>query len=277
MFESLGFVKLTKADFWRIFKTAWEESFTEVNIQSGFRKTGIFPLNPELVIGPLRPRAIKTEVIVQNPPTPMTSKALRRFEKEFKRNPTAHQVDQACRIIFKLEARNAVTQHVNNGLKKALGYEKTRKSRGKRLNLLGEEAKGTQLWDAKNIQLARERLATKEAEEEAEAKRKEEEKAQKAKEREDLAIQKALRAHERKLAADSKKQAREEAKAAREAARQLRLELSATQKGPKKQPSKGRRTEPSQKVVIAVADEVVETRPVLVSRSGRVIKEKTRM
>lgn len=73
----------------------------------------------------------------------MTSKALRRVEKEFKRNPSREHVDRACRILFKLEARNAITQHVNEGLKASLGIEKMRRKRGKRLNLLGEDAKGT--------------------------------------------------------------------------------------------------------------------------------------
>jgi hypothetical protein len=167
VFNSLGAMKLSKRSFWGIFLPAWEEAMSPANVQSGWRRTGLFPWDPELVIGSVRRPAVKTEVQAPVQKTPMTSKALRRFEKEFKRYPTREHVNQACRILFKLEARNAITQHVNEGLKATLGIEKMRRKRGKRLNLIGEEAKGTQIYDTKAVAVARERLQQKQVEEEA--------------------------------------------------------------------------------------------------------------
>jgi hypothetical protein len=276
MFDSAGAIQLSKRHFWDVFRKAWEGSFSEDNIQSGWRRTGLWPWNPELVIGLLR-RPVKIEVQIINPPTPITARGLRRFEKEFKRYPTQEKVNQACRLLFKLEARNAVTQHVNKGLKASLGLEKQRRKRGKKLNLLGEEGSGTQIFDSKAIAIARTVLKAKEEAEVAEKKRKEEEKQKKAEEREELAIAKALRAQERKLKAEANKRAREEAKEAREAQKQLRKELSTAQNKGAKQPSKAGRTKPAQKVVVELDDEEEESGPVQVTKSGRVIKKKTIM
>ena len=41
--------KVGKQHFFRIFTPAWEKSATVVNIQAGFRSTGIFPFNPQAV------------------------------------------------------------------------------------------------------------------------------------------------------------------------------------------------------------------------------------
>jgi hypothetical protein len=42
-----GFSSISKSDFVDILSKIWQEKFTSGNIQSGFRKTGIFPLDPD--------------------------------------------------------------------------------------------------------------------------------------------------------------------------------------------------------------------------------------
>ena len=43
MNDSAGTISMTKSFFWPLFKRAWDKAFTEANIQSAFRKAGIWP------------------------------------------------------------------------------------------------------------------------------------------------------------------------------------------------------------------------------------------
>jgi DDE superfamily endonuclease len=45
-----GYVSIKKRHFFTLFRQAWADSFTENNIQSAFRKAGIWPIDPEIVI-----------------------------------------------------------------------------------------------------------------------------------------------------------------------------------------------------------------------------------
>ena len=40
---------MAKQDFWLIFWPAWKKLMKTAAIQSGFRRTGIFPINPEMI------------------------------------------------------------------------------------------------------------------------------------------------------------------------------------------------------------------------------------
>ena len=61
-----GGLKVGKKNFFKIFNPAWERSATVENLQSGFRATGIFPINfhiiPEVAYAP----SMTTEVMEQN-------------------------------------------------------------------------------------------------------------------------------------------------------------------------------------------------------------------
>ena len=50
MAKSLGMVSMSKRIFWKLFLPAWLKAFTKSAIQNVFRKTGIWPLNGELVV-----------------------------------------------------------------------------------------------------------------------------------------------------------------------------------------------------------------------------------
>ena len=48
LFMSVG-CKMPKQDFWLIFWPAWKKLMKTAAIQSGFRRTGIFPINPKMI------------------------------------------------------------------------------------------------------------------------------------------------------------------------------------------------------------------------------------
>ena len=72
---------MLKRFFYKMFKTAWDTSFIEENIQSAFRKPGIWPINSTEIIK----KVLKPEVVFDPIPytpsktlkTPLNSRALR--------------------------------------------------------------------------------------------------------------------------------------------------------------------------------------------------------
>jgi transposase-like protein len=48
--DSEGLTRLQKRDLFRLFFPAWHEAFTEKNVVSSWRKAGLFPFNPNLVL-----------------------------------------------------------------------------------------------------------------------------------------------------------------------------------------------------------------------------------
>ena len=48
LFTSLG-CKMPIQDFWKVFWPSWRKAMTTVILQSGFRRTGMFPINPNII------------------------------------------------------------------------------------------------------------------------------------------------------------------------------------------------------------------------------------
>jgi hypothetical protein len=235
LFSSLGLTGLTKRSFWMAFWPAWNESFTPANIASGFAKSGIWPFNPAMVIEkitiptvPIGPETIAT---------PMTCRAVRRIQKNYRKAPESPILQKILRANDKLAARHEIDQHLIQGLMEALRYEKKRRKRGKRLNLVGEEDKGPQFFSPGRVQAARDLLAAKEAEDA----RLEQEKADK---RVEQAVKKAQKEKEKKEKAEAaakRKAAAAEARAQKAAEIQLRKEAREAAKRDKAQKPRQRK------------------------------------
>ena len=45
---------MSKRHFWSLFKPAFDSAFTEKNIKSGWKKTGLYPLDVEVVLSQVR-------------------------------------------------------------------------------------------------------------------------------------------------------------------------------------------------------------------------------
>jgi hypothetical protein len=64
MDKGLGRVSMSKRFFYKFFKRAWDASFTKENIQSVFRKPGVWPVNSKEIIT----KVLKPDVVFD--PTP---------------------------------------------------------------------------------------------------------------------------------------------------------------------------------------------------------------
>ena len=66
MFNSLGMISMSKRAFLNVFLPAWKQAFSEKNIASCFKKTGIWPCNPALVIAKItKPHQIEAVSTLQ--------------------------------------------------------------------------------------------------------------------------------------------------------------------------------------------------------------------
>jgi len=223
-----------------VFKPAFDKAFTVNNIQSAFKKSGIWPTNRSRIIAIItRPRPSSPNK-TQELRSPRTSKAIRRFQVIYNRDPTKDKVKKLFATTLHLSAQVACLQHQNEGLFKAIDLQKKKSRQGVRLNLCGQPNKGiidcyspAQVVKAREYQEQKEAL--KAAEEEAKLQRK---------------IQRAARALKNKLEAEKKaretaekkaKAAREEAKASAAAAKKA---LKEQQKSTAQQAKKAASTMP---------------------------------
>ena len=98
----------------------------------------------------------------------MTSKSIRRAQRVYKANPTQANLNVILKSQSKLAVQHELDNHSYKALIETLKEEKQRRKRGKRLNLVGEEETGAQLFDADRVRTALAYAAKKEELAEAE-------------------------------------------------------------------------------------------------------------
>ncbi len=170
MNDGQGYVSMSKREFWPMFRASWETAFTVKNIQSGFAKTGIWPQNPRVVLDKIeRPKPQAPLPALTNiEHTPMTCRSVRRMHKAFKKDPTSRRLSFIMHANIRLAAQTSIANHTISGLIRALKVEKRKRNRGKRLNLVGEEDNGPQLFSPSRVLQALTYSDEKEAQEQAE-------------------------------------------------------------------------------------------------------------
>jgi hypothetical protein len=164
-----GITRLTKRNFWNVFKKAWIQAFTEKNIKSAFAKTGINPQDSELVIAQIRPEdppkpATPLRKSYNEIRTPYSAIALRRAKKEWRINPNKALVEKVLKANEKLSARVQIAEYRCEGLREALQEEKKKRSKGTKLDLRGKPDAGSVFWSPSKIDSARAYKNTKDAE-----------------------------------------------------------------------------------------------------------------
>ena len=135
---------------------AWQKTFNEKNIISGFEKTGIWPYNPNILLDKITksPAPEEKPNVTQAPKTPMTGWAVRRIQKAYVKEPNRVLLSKIFAANERLAANRSIDQHVIRGLCEALKEEKKRQKRSKRLNLLGKEDSGPQFFSPGRVAAA---------------------------------------------------------------------------------------------------------------------------
>ena len=213
MRNSLGITSITKQIFWSLFYSAWKKSFTVKNILSAFETTGIFPINFSKVLNTLNPPQTPHRPAPTQAKTPVTFISFRYAIRMQKKDPSAERLEKIEAGFAKVIAERNLEKVAVGQLKTALRVEKKKKQRGKRLNLLGEEDVGLQVFTPTAIQVAQARKAAKEEEEE----QKKEEKEKKKEEAVQQRLKKQSEKEERQTARETARQQAQEEKAEKQA------------------------------------------------------------
>lgn len=163
--NSMGLVSMTKRLFWPLFWQAWTEAFTPKNVTSAFKTTGIWPLDPDVILTKMKKITPPPPDLTESVKTPSTSRGLRRLHRKIKQEPTdGNNLDKLLRASERLAARQEILTHEVTGLRRAIQHEKRKRNRGKRLNLVGDEAGGPILFSPDQVLRARTVLEQKEQE-----------------------------------------------------------------------------------------------------------------
>ena len=108
---------------------------------------------------------------------------LRRLTKAAGNQPIKLQFEAAMRACEKLVSRLAIAEHRVTGLTRAVKHNQMKGKQGKQLDLKGDPAGGAAIWSAREVVLARDYQASKQATLEAEKAQRDVIKAQKARDK----------------------------------------------------------------------------------------------
>jgi hypothetical protein len=243
--ESQGLVSMTKRDFWRLFRAAWERAFTKENIASAFATAGIEPFNPSRVLATIKRSDTPPPLEGASAPakTPVSTRALRRT---FKRLQQDRHVNKKAEVLLrageKLATDNEILRHENMGLRRAIIHEKKKRKRGKAMHFLDEGEVAGQALFFSPAKIARVRQRNLEAEQ-AEKQRKQTadnaklqqaiaraEKAREAEEMRIARIEARAAVKEEKLREKAEKQAERQFQRARKAEEATKRKLEAAKR-----------------------------------------------
>jgi hypothetical protein len=160
MHKSDGITSLSKRNFWKVFKKAWDQAFTKKNITYAFAKTGIYLQNPRLIMAQIEPKEPPKPITSLRKPyneikTPYSVIALRRIKKVYRIKLSTLLIDKILKANETLHARAQIAEYRCKGFRETLKNEKAKRKRSKRLDLKGEVSTGTAIWGSKEVTKAR--------------------------------------------------------------------------------------------------------------------------
>jgi hypothetical protein len=100
----MGIIRMSKGLFWPRFKIVFNKAFTKENIQSAFRKLGIWPIDGSIVIKTISRPTLSSPEKTQGLRTPKTSKVIRRFQLIYDKEPTKDKVKTLFATTLHLSA-----------------------------------------------------------------------------------------------------------------------------------------------------------------------------
>ncbi|KAM4060322.1 DDE superfamily endonuclease [Hirsutella rhossiliensis] len=228
-----GLIRLTKRNFWPLFRDAWNQAFTAKNIEAGWRATGIHPLDPGKVLSKIShssdvtpPQTASEERAMK---TPGSLRAIRRITRRLRKEGLMDsRVTALSRASEKLATQYELVQHENRDLQEALKLAHKKGKRRKALGLFNPEESGGQpvFFSPAKVELARRRQTDKAQADEQRKQAIEDRRLQAL--REQRSREKTERAAEREAKRAEKREAAAKLKA--EAIREVKFEVAATSK-----------------------------------------------
>jgi DDE superfamily endonuclease len=250
--KTQGLCRISKREFFSIFWPAFQRAFTLKNINSSWEKTGLHPFNPKKVLD-----QITTSRSDIRPPSSSHStgssalssadwRTIRRLMKDVVGEVLGPEVRSLANTLEKLTTENSILVHENEGLRKAVFIEKSRRKRGKPLfDLFRDESEvKAMFFSPTKIQAARDSQTQKQQEKQRLEAQKQHDKLQRLLEKENKAKEAQQKKYDREEARAQKQQEMKDKKATREQAKEDRLiqqQLQRELKGQEKETKNNRK------------------------------------
>jgi hypothetical protein len=194
-----GYIPVGKREFFALFWPAFEKAFSKKNIDSAWRKSGIWPWNPELILDAIKPGDnlepeeddSLLESISGSPEIPLDLRW-----REMRKAVDASSKSSTYSLIERLQAENQILKFQLNSYEAVLKFKERRKKRGKPLFEL-QDGQTTGWYSPQKVRTAQEQLQQLEEEERQQQQLKQEEKLRKKAEKVEKQQQQAARKLER--------------------------------------------------------------------------------
>ncbi|SMR41372.1 unnamed protein product [Zymoseptoria tritici ST99CH_1E4] len=200
--NSKGLSAITKRDFFRLFWPAWKKAFTPKNIESGFRKTGLYPLDPSAVLKAFqepvnksksvhfsdgsrpgtanndsrpstgRPNTAGTDTSVISNNWRETRALIKSVLKKPENKNERKAIQKLTNTFIHTQTQNQLLKSECTGLRQSFKNEKQKRQRGKPLLAL-PQGQSAQFYSPAKLEASKVLLATKEAEKVAKQQKKE--------------------------------------------------------------------------------------------------------
>jgi hypothetical protein len=292
--NSEGFTRLQKRDFFHLFFPAWQKAFTEKNVASSWRGVGLFPLDPDVVLGQLRgakQASLRQPVANRRPSSsppicfdsPSVNRRLRKMTSRTADKKTKKWMTQLTEEVLSTKAKLTLARIEKRRAIGALHHEKKRRKKGMKLmeEFKAQEGTSAVLFSPGKVRKAIELKECREQavlEEEREKQLRIQEKAalkaHKEQEAQRKRFDRAMAAQAKQEAKDRKQADKVKAKEAKEAQATLQKQLKASANASRRDSNKQREAP-----VVAVNDTELEAGEVpeqARSRSGRSINRPAR-
>jgi hypothetical protein len=276
--KSHGICSMNKRHFWGLFQPAFESAFTKKNVMSGWRKTGLYPLNVEVVLSQLRSPDSRPSSSSTSGASAFSSSSWKRASKHYRSTygpPQTRDEKKQLNTIHHLFAKAQHQELEIELLKERLQLQEKQNKRSLTLfnELRASDDNKAIFFSPKKVQEARDLHAQREFEKEQEAERKQSEKLT----REQTKALKALQQAEKRLQVQQQREQRqqeqakmrlkrEEEKRRKQAEKQLQTESKLAKQQPNHSQSKSVRFE---SIMIADTDGQDDSIPTPVSTRSR--------
>ncbi len=287
--QSMGLSSIKKRDFFRLFEPAFKDAFTPANIASAFAKTGLYPLQPSVVLNGLKTPS-NSRPATSGSSTASTAKKVKKkvrfmghIQHQLKKLDIGAEkeveVQEVTELLQSLAAANTLQRSQITGLQAAIYNEQRRHKRSRTLfeTLRADSSGGGLIFSPAAIHKAQALQDKQEAEKQAAKDAKELARDLRAEEKQQQAIAKAQAVLDREIQQKSKelekaakKRRQTLTKEAAEASKQLQLDTQAaatSQKVPKPKKAPKKVAKPSQ-----LPPQQAEEPDARTTRAGRVLK-----
>jgi hypothetical protein len=194
--KAQGIISLKKGDFFRLFWRAWVSSFKETSILKSFEVTGIWPMDPDVILK----RFTHTPEQQRSSPSGLSDNDRIQMERLVRAAVKDTRQEEATKLslsLHHLSVQNHLLKHKNQGFRETLHTKKKHKKKGKALDLQQRQEYhgGAVFWSPRKVREARAREAVRERDEIEEKLQK----AQAKKEKGDARLRRQIELEERRV------------------------------------------------------------------------------